>query len=68
MFFFFFDAKDIFLQTDTAFSFMYSAGRDRRVFRTPICDFAQSQLLFEEDAFVKRVIQLHTIIVLKKKY
>ncbi|KIH53821.1 WD domain, G-beta repeat protein [Ancylostoma duodenale] len=46
------------LQTDTSFSFMYSAGRDRRVFRTPICDFAQSQLLFEEDAFVKRMLQI----------
>ncbi|PIO53910.1 hypothetical protein TELCIR_24739 [Teladorsagia circumcincta] len=41
--------------TDNAFSFVYSAGRDRRVFRTPICDFAQSHLLFEEDAFVKKV-------------
>ncbi|KAK5985520.1 WD repeat-containing protein 48 [Trichostrongylus colubriformis] len=44
------------LQTDNAFSFMYSAGRDRRVFRTPICDFAQSHLLFEEDAFVKKLL------------
>ncbi|KHJ91783.1 WD domain, G-beta repeat protein [Oesophagostomum dentatum] len=44
------------LQTDSAFSFVYSAGRDRRVFRTPICDFSQSQLLFEEDAFVKRLL------------
>ncbi|VDM81521.1 unnamed protein product [Strongylus vulgaris] len=43
-------------KTDRAFSFVYSAGRDRRVFRTPICDFAQSQLLFEEDAFVKRLL------------
>lgn len=44
------------LQTDNSFSFVYSAGRDRRVFRTPICDFAQSHLLFEEDAFVKKLL------------
>nr|CDJ97998.1 WD40 repeat domain containing protein [Haemonchus contortus] len=44
------------LQTDNAFSFVYSAGRDRRVFRTPICDFTQSYLLFEEDAFVKKLL------------
>ncbi|KAK6061900.1 WD domain, G-beta repeat protein [Cooperia oncophora] len=42
--------------TDNAFSFVYSAGRDRRVFRTPICDFAQSHLLFEEEAFVKKLL------------
>ncbi|KAK6035491.1 WD domain, G-beta repeat protein [Cooperia oncophora] len=47
------------LQTDNAFSFVYSAGRDRRVFRTPICDFAQSHLLFEEEAFVKKMTGNH---------
>ncbi|PAV88354.1 hypothetical protein WR25_07590 isoform B [Diploscapter pachys] len=44
------------LQVDSSFSFVFSAGRDKRVYRTPICDMTQNQLLFEEDAPIKKIL------------
>lgn len=43
------------LQADSNFSFIYSGGRDKHVFRTAINDFKLSQLMFVEDAPVQRL-------------
>lgn len=44
------------LQTNANFSNFYSAGRDKKVYRTQMCDITQSQLLFEEEAPVKKLL------------
>ncbi|CAI5445919.1 unnamed protein product [Caenorhabditis angaria] len=44
------------LQVDSTFSTIYSAGKDKKVLRTRTNDFTQSQLLFEEEAPVKRIL------------
>lgn len=43
------------LQADSNFSFVYSGGRDKQVFRTAVNDFKTSQLMFVEDAPVQRL-------------
>ncbi|KAL4002256.1 hypothetical protein ACH3XW_2705 [Acanthocheilonema viteae] len=43
------------LQADSNFSYVYSGGRDKQVFRTAINDFKTAQLMFVEDAPVQRL-------------
>ncbi|VDN07225.1 unnamed protein product [Thelazia callipaeda] len=38
------------LQADSNFSYVYSGGRDKKVFRTAVNDFKTAQLMFVEDA------------------
>lgn len=44
------------LQADASFSWVFSGGRDRRVFRTPLADTAASECLFMEESPVQKVI------------
>ncbi|CAK5086302.1 unnamed protein product [Meloidogyne enterolobii] len=44
------------LQTDSNFSTIYSGGRDRRVFRTPIRNLGTSDLLFIEQKPIQKLI------------
>ncbi|MFH4977842.1 hypothetical protein AB6A40_004551 [Gnathostoma spinigerum] len=43
------------LQVDSSFSYVYSGGRDKRVYRTAINDFKASQLMFIEDLPIQRL-------------
>lgn len=43
------------LQADNSFSYVYSGGRDKQVFRIAINDFKTAQLMFIEDAPVQRL-------------
>uniref|UniRef100_A0A915PFY0 WD repeat-containing protein 48 homolog n=1 Tax=Setaria digitata TaxID=48799 RepID=A0A915PFY0_9BILA len=43
------------LQADSNFSYVYSGGRDKQVFRTAINDFKTAQLMFIEDAPIQRL-------------
>ncbi|VDO41311.1 unnamed protein product, partial [Onchocerca flexuosa] len=43
------------LQADSSFSYVYSGGRDKRVFRTAINDFKTAKLMFIEDAPIQRL-------------
>uniref|UniRef100_A0A915AQJ8 WD repeat-containing protein 48 homolog n=1 Tax=Parascaris univalens TaxID=6257 RepID=A0A915AQJ8_PARUN len=43
------------LQADSSFSYVYSGGRDKQVFRTAINDFKSSQLMFVDDAPIQRL-------------
>ncbi|KAM3723897.1 WD repeat-containing protein [Dirofilaria immitis] len=43
------------LQADNNFSYIYSGGRDKRVFRTAINDFKTAQLMFIDDAPIQRL-------------
>lgn len=45
----------LFLKADSSFSYVYSGGRDKQVFRIAINDFKTAQLMFIEDAPVQRV-------------
>ncbi|CAB3401737.1 unnamed protein product [Caenorhabditis bovis] len=44
------------LQVDSSFSTIYSAGKDKKVLRTKVGDITQSQLLFEDEAPVKKLL------------
>ncbi|CAI2347528.1 unnamed protein product [Caenorhabditis sp. 36 PRJEB53466] len=44
------------LQVDSTFSTVYSSGKDKMVIRTPLYDFTKSQLLFKEEAAVKKLL------------
>uniref|UniRef100_A0A8R1E521 WD_REPEATS_REGION domain-containing protein n=1 Tax=Caenorhabditis japonica TaxID=281687 RepID=A0A8R1E521_CAEJA len=44
------------LQVDSAFSTVYSSGKDRMVVKTSLYDFTKSQLLFKEEAPVKKML------------
>ncbi|CAG9534022.1 unnamed protein product [Cercopithifilaria johnstoni] len=43
------------LEADSNFSYVYSGGRDKQVFRTAINDFKTAQLMFIEDAPIQRL-------------
>ncbi|EFO17030.2 WD repeat-containing protein 48 [Loa loa] len=43
------------LQVDSNFSYVYSGGRDKQVFRTAVNDFKTAELMFIEDAPVQRL-------------
>ncbi|TKR57587.1 hypothetical protein L596_030269 [Steinernema carpocapsae] len=43
------------LQVDSSFSYVYSGGRDRRVYRTALNDINNSKLMFVEDAPVQKL-------------
>ncbi|KAF1761818.1 hypothetical protein GCK72_010075 [Caenorhabditis remanei] len=44
------------LQVDSSFSTVYSAGKDRWVLKTPVNELPKSQLLFQEEAPVKKLL------------
>uniref|UniRef100_A0A1I7T2C8 WD_REPEATS_REGION domain-containing protein n=1 Tax=Caenorhabditis tropicalis TaxID=1561998 RepID=A0A1I7T2C8_9PELO len=44
------------LQVDSTFTNIYSAGKDKMVLKTPTSDFRKSQLLFHENAPVKKLL------------
>lgn len=44
------------LQVDSSFTTVYSAGKDKMVVKTPLYDFTKSQLLFKEEAPVKKLL------------
>lgn len=41
---------------DAAFSFVLSGGRDHRVFRTPLCNLSNNELLFIDEQPIQKVI------------
>lgn len=45
----------VFFQADNNFSYVFSGGRDKQVFRTAVNDFKSVQLMFIEDAPIQRV-------------
>ncbi|CAI4231498.1 unnamed protein product [Auanema sp. JU1783] len=44
------------LQSDAMFNYIYSGGRDKKVYRTNVSDFSQSSLVLEEDAPIKKIL------------